>query len=127
VKIGEPVIITVECENKGASPGFHTVTLKIDGMVDDEETLALNPGEVTTVGFEVSADREGTYVVDVNGLIGSFSVEKAQTGIPGFPYESAFFGLIIGTFLYWLRARSWARQGVTKFLELTFSCIHTRI
>jgi hypothetical protein len=105
VKIGEPVTITVECENKGASPGLHTVTLKIDGTVEDEETLALNPGEVTTVSFEVSADREGAYAVDVNGLTGSFSVEKAQTGIPGFPYESSLFGLIIGTFFYWLRAR----------------------
>jgi hypothetical protein len=106
VKIGEPVIITVECENTGASSGFHTITLKIDGRVEDEETLALNPDEVTTVSFEVSADQEGTYAVDVNNLTGSFTVEKAQTGIPGFPYESILFGLIIGTFLYWLVPRA---------------------
>lgn len=102
VKIGEPVIITVECENTGASPGNHTVTLKIDGRVEDEEILALNPDEATTVSFEVSTDQAGTYTVEVNDLTGSFIVEKAQTGIPGFPYESTLFGLIVGTFLFWL-------------------------
>lgn len=99
VKIGESVVITVECGNSGASPGSHTVTLKVDGRVEDEETLALNPDEVTTVSFEVSADQEGTHAVEVDDLTGTFTVEKAQTGIPGFSHETTLFGLLIAIVL----------------------------
>ena len=99
VKIGETVIITVECGNSGASPGSHTVTLKVDGRVEGEKTLDLNPDEVATVSFEVSADQEGTHAVEVNDLTGAFTVEKAQEGIPGFSHESTLLGFLIAVVL----------------------------
>ena len=108
VKIGEPVIITVECENTGASPDFHTVTLKIDGRVEDEETLALNPDEVTTVIFEVSASEQGMFLVEVDGMSGSFTAtenKKPLGGIPGFPYESIILGIVAGVFMLWMLQR----------------------
>ena len=109
VKIGESIIITVECKNTGATRGSHTVTLRIDGIVTEEETIALNPDEATTINFDVSADQEGTFTVDVNDLAGSFMVEKAQTDIPGFTYETTLFGMILGLLLYWLRAQMLSR------------------
>ena len=116
VKIGEPIIITVECKNTGATTGSHTVTLRINGIVSMEETIALNPDEATTVTFEVSADQEGTYTVDVDDLAGSFTVEKAQTGIPGFTIETTLFGIILSIALYRLLMHAMLKRAYDGYL-----------
>lgn len=103
-RIGEPVSISVKCENTGAVNGSNTIALSIDDRVEDEETITLNPNEAATVNFEFSADKEGTYSVEVDGLRGTFTVEKAQRGIPGFPYETIYIGIILGVLLNWLRS-----------------------
>ena len=95
VKAGGTVTISVECSNEGSRSGSHTITLKVDGEVEGEKTVTLDPDESTSVSFEVSATEEGSYSVDVNGLTGSYEVKKAQTGIPGFPIESIVAGLAI--------------------------------
>ena len=73
--------------------------MKIDGRIEDEETLALNNDKVTTISFEISADQEGTHAIVVNALTGTFTVEKAHKGIPGFSYESTVLGLLIAIVL----------------------------
>ena len=105
-KIGEPIIIKVECNNTGTSSSSYTVILRIDGVVFEEETISLDPNGVTIVSFEVSADHEGTHTVDVNELVGNFTVEINKTGIPGFTYETALLGILLGVFLSWLRSRT---------------------
>jgi hypothetical protein len=95
VKVGDAVTISVDCSNEGSRAGSHTITLKVDGEVEGEKTVTLDPGVTATVSFEVSAAEEGAYSVDVNGLSGSYEVRKAQTGIPGFPMESIIVGLVI--------------------------------
>ena len=105
VKAGGTVTVSVECSNEGSRSGSHTITLKVDGEVEDEKTVTLDPDESTTVSFEVSATEEGSYSVDVNGLTGSFEVRKAQTGIPGFPLESIIAGLAIVLLAQWLYHR----------------------
>lgn len=105
VKAGGTVTVSVECSNEGSRSGSHTITLKIDGEIEDEKTVTLGPDESTTVSFEVSATEEGIYSVDVNGLSGSFEVKKAQTGIPGFPIESIIAGLTLVLLAQWLYHR----------------------
>jgi hypothetical protein len=105
VRVGDTVTITVECCNEGSRADSHTVTLKVDGEVEDEKTVTLDPGLTTTVSFEVSATEEGSHSVDVSGLTGSYEVRRAQTGIPGFPVESIIAGLAIASLAHWLHRR----------------------
>lgn len=114
VDVGGTVTISVEVTNTGAKSGTHTVALKIDGEIEDEKTLALNPDESETVNFQVSAAELGSFSVEVDGLSGSYTVtepieeeKKPFGGIPGFPYEAIILGLVAGAFI--LRKLQWRR------------------
>jgi len=93
VDVGGKVTISVEVSNTGAKSGTHIVALKIDGEVEDEKTVTVNPDETETVSFEVSASELGTFSVEVDGLSGSYTVTEPEEPsfwerIPGFQYES---------------------------------------
>ena len=77
VKPGETVTISVVVTNVGGLEGTYTVTLKIDNIVEATENVTLAGGATRTVTFPpVSKDFEGTYNVEVDSLIGSFTVVK---------------------------------------------------
>jgi len=95
VKKGETVTLSVECGNTGTISGVYQVVLTINGAFEDEKTVTIGPDETTSVSLEVTAGEAGEYSVDVNGLSGSFNVEKAQTGIPGFPFESIVISMVL--------------------------------
>jgi len=111
VDVGGKVTISVEVANAGGKSGTHTVALKVDGEVEDEKTVTLNPDETKTVSFEVLASQLGTFSVEIDGLSGSYTVsepEKKKPGIviPGFPHESMIIGLAIGAVMLWLIQRN---------------------
>jgi len=81
ITVGEKVTISVKVTNTGGSPDSYTVTLKVNGEVENSRDVTLNAGESTTVTFEYTAEREGTFSVDVNGLTGSFTANPP----PAFP------------------------------------------
>ena len=101
----ESVTISVECSNFGGVSGSYDVVLEIDGETKDTSSVTVEAGESTTVSFEVSAPEEGSYSVDVNGLSGSYEVEKAQTGIPGFPLNSIVISVVLAAAVMWLIRR----------------------
>ncbi len=112
VEAGESVIISIDLSNTGSKSGAHTVVLEIDGDVEGEQTVTLNPDETRTVSFQVSAPQLGSFSVEVDGLSGSYTVtepveeeKKPLGGIPGFPYESIILGLVVGIFIIWLLQR----------------------
>ena len=77
VSVGEPVAISLTVTNIGGESGEYTITLKINGTVEAKRTVTLSGEESTVVEFTVSKDVAGTYVVEVNGLTGSFRVKAA--------------------------------------------------
>ena len=97
--------VSVECGNTGTVSGEYQVVLTINGAVEDEKTVTIGPDETTRVSFVVTAGEAGEYLVDVNGLSGSYDVEKAQTGIPGFPFESIVLSMVLAVLLLWLIQR----------------------
>ena len=104
---GETVTVSVECGNTGTTSGEYQVVLTINRVVEDEKTVTIGPDETTSVSFEVPAGEAGEYSVDVNGLSGSYDVAKAQTGIPGFSFESIVISMVLAVMLLWLmRVRS---------------------
>jgi hypothetical protein len=110
------------------------VELKLDGEVVDSKEIPPFGGvypdfdRVTaTVSFEVRTGvfptpqgdierREGTYLVEVEGLTGSFTVKPESSpwdNIPGFPYESILLGLVFGLLAIWFLYRSHDSMAVT--------------
>jgi hypothetical protein len=107
---GGTVTISVEVTNTGSKSGTHTVALTIDGEIEDEKTITVNPDEVETVSFEVSASQLGTFSVEVDGLSGSYTVTEPEEPsfwerIPGFHYETIILGLTAGIVTLWLLRR----------------------
>jgi len=111
VDLGGTLTISVEVTNTGAKSGTHTVALMIDGEVEDEKTVTLSPDESETVSFEVSASQLGTFSVEVDDLSGSYTVTEPKEEptfwerIPGFPFESIVFSMVLAVLVLWLIRR----------------------
>ena len=70
VNPGQPVTISINATNIGASAGSYTIHLGGDFMAEREVTL--EPGQSATVSFEVTPAEAKTFHVSVDGLSGSF-------------------------------------------------------
>ncbi|MDO9579868.1 MAG: hypothetical protein Q7J06_04790 [Bacteroidales bacterium] len=111
VYVGEPVAIEVLVANTGGESGSYEVSFKISGIVKEAKELTLSPGSSQKVGLTMSRDVPGTYEVDVNGLIGSFTVKKTPDlgPPPGFNWQLTggiiAAVVIVGLFIYYLVRR----------------------
>jgi hypothetical protein len=103
VNVGGTMTISVECSNEGSRSGSHTITLKINGDVEDEKTVTVDPDESMTISFDAPTSEKGTYSVEIDGLTGTYEVER---GIPGFPIESLIAGLAVAIIVLWFRQRT---------------------
>jgi len=74
VEPGETVTIEAEVTNSGGSTGDYTATLKINDVIVDSISLTLDPGEDETVSFSIAKETTGTYLVQLAGLEGTFTV-----------------------------------------------------
>ncbi|WP_338739687.1 CARDB domain-containing protein [Haloplanus salilacus] len=77
---GESVPVAVSVTNEGQAAGEWTVPLTVDGDRVANRTVALAPGESTTVRFDVAADSPGEYVIGADGSdAGTLVVEAAPS------------------------------------------------
>jgi hypothetical protein len=67
--------------NTGDVFGSYEVTLKIDDIIVDTKEVVIAGGTSEQVTFTRTMDESGIHSVDVNGLTGTFTVEKG-TGSP---------------------------------------------
>ena len=77
VTSGTPVTVTADVENTGDDVGSIEVTLRVNGVVTETETVVLGAGETTSVTWTVTKTAPGTYSVDINGETATFTVEAA--------------------------------------------------
>jgi hypothetical protein len=82
VEADETVTVSVVVSNVGEESGGIGVELELDGAVVDTKAVTLDGGASSTVSFSVSSDEVGSHTVEVGGLSGSFTVEKAKAGFP---------------------------------------------
>ncbi|MBW6471177.1 MAG: S-layer protein, partial [Methanosarcinaceae archaeon] len=120
VKKGKDVTITFDAINTGTAAGNYNVDLMINGNLAESRQITLGIGDSTTIEFEISKDEPGTYLVEVNGLSGTFEVlEKAGgTAIYVIGILGVFAAVAVG---YMFTAGGWTVEMVTakvaEFIE----------
>ncbi len=82
--IGEAIIISATITNTGDLSGSYEVTLKIDNVVVATKYVTLDGGADRKVTFTTSKDAAGTYAVNVDGLLDTFTI-KAPPAPPPAP------------------------------------------
>ncbi len=80
---GESVEIKVEVSNLGEKSGEKELTLKVNGEIEEAKTIMVEGGEKKTVTFKVARSKPGLYLVEVDGLQGSFTVKEIRFGFVG--------------------------------------------
>lgn len=73
-EVGKPVTISAVVQNTGEIEGSYTLTLKINGRIEQSKETTLAAGESRKVSFTVIKDDPGTYAIAVSGLTGEFTV-----------------------------------------------------
>ncbi len=74
VETGEPVTISAIVQNTGELEGSYTLTLRINGVIEQSQEITLAAGESRQVSFTVIKHTPGTYAIAVDGLSGEFTV-----------------------------------------------------
>ncbi len=76
VKPGNRVTIIAEVTSARPTKISYSVVLKIKGVVEAIKEITLGPGQSQKVAITMLKGKLGTYDVDLEGLKGSFTVEK---------------------------------------------------
>jgi hypothetical protein len=75
--LGEPITISFNLTNIGEAEGAYVANLTINGVVKQNQTVAVAGGENVTVQFTEAETIEGNYQVEIGDLIGTFTVKAA--------------------------------------------------
>ncbi|TQD23936.1 S-layer protein domain-containing protein [Methanolobus vulcani] len=80
IKQGQEATITADVTNTGTAEGSYNVTLAVNDVVVDSQTITLSIGDSTTVEFTHEEEEPGTYEVQVGDLTTTYEVfEKSGT------------------------------------------------
>lgn len=79
VSTGEAVTISVFLANTGEADGSYTANLKINGVISEAREVSLVGGASETVTFTTSQGEAGAYSIEINGLLGSFTVKDGSS------------------------------------------------
>jgi hypothetical protein len=72
--VGQAVTVLVNATNVGGEAGTYTVNLILDGIQNQAQKIKLADGETKTVEFTISGATEGTHVIGVGNLEGTFTL-----------------------------------------------------
>lgn len=74
VKRGEPISVSIRVSNVGEKPDNYTIELKVNGSVEETQTITLDGGENTKIPFTVRKNESKSYVVEIGNLSQTFKV-----------------------------------------------------
>ena len=106
VGIGESVTISVEVVNTGDVADSHTVTLRINGVVEETKEVTVAARSSQIISFTVNNNIAGNYEVEIAGQTGEFRVLPAPLAINWVLIGGAIAAVIvIGFIMGFLHAR----------------------
>ena len=76
---GQPVTITTNVSNTGGCTGQYTVTLMINGQVEETRLVSVGAQSALPVKFTVTRDMPGIYDVTIGGQQASFTIVGSST------------------------------------------------
>ncbi|TRZ47888.1 MAG: hypothetical protein D4S01_11370, partial [Dehalococcoidia bacterium] len=82
VNTGETVNIFVSVTNTGGQPGSYEATLKINGVAEASSKVTIAAGDSALVSFSTTKDTAGTYLLEIDGISGSFTVKERPEAPP---------------------------------------------
>ena len=72
--VGQLVDVAVNATNISGEQGTVTLDLILDSVIHQTKQIKLLPGEIKTINFTITGANEGTHLVKVGNLEGTFSV-----------------------------------------------------
>lgn len=116
VTSGQSTTVSVDVQNTGDVESSYVVKLKINGAVEETRDITLAGGDTTTVSFTVSKDTPGTYVAEIGGQSGEFTVVESATSISWSVIITIIAGVMAVVFIvlslyYWRNPRRPAEVG----------------
>ena len=96
---GQPVTITSNVCNTGGSTGQYTVTLMINGQVEQTRLVSVGAGVAQPVRFTVTRSQPGTYTVAIGGDRATFTVTGAASGTSGSSATGGLMAIMITVIL----------------------------
>jgi len=79
---GKTVNVRALVTNIGTVAGSYEVTMRINGIIEDSKVVTLPAGSVEEIKFVTVKDVAGVYIVDVNGVSGTFVVYERSKSRP---------------------------------------------
>ena len=91
----QPVVIYANASNNGDLPGARTITLKINGKIEESKDVVVQGNAATPLQFTVNRTEPGTYTVDVNGQKAYFTVIGSKGSSTNMGMTFAILGALI--------------------------------
>jgi uncharacterized membrane protein len=79
VEAGKEVAVSVKIANVGGQTGSYTLQLIVNQTIEDTETVTLEEGASTTTDFKIVKQTPGTYNIEIDGLVGAFTVSASSS------------------------------------------------
>ncbi len=76
---GEEVTVSVRITNVGGQAGSYTLPFTVNQTTEDTRTVTLEKGASTIAEFTVTKQTPGTYNVEIDDLVGEFTVSEAPS------------------------------------------------
>ncbi|KXA90186.1 hypothetical protein AKJ61_01190 [candidate division MSBL1 archaeon SCGC-AAA259B11] len=74
VKTGESVTVSIKIKNPGGTEASRTLELKVNGSLEKTKEVMLNPGEESSINFDIQKETSGSYSVKLGDVTGYFEV-----------------------------------------------------
>ncbi|UCG55340.1 MAG: hypothetical protein JSV32_03785 [Dehalococcoidia bacterium] len=115
VTTGQTITISATIEETNNISGLYEGTLKINDAIEEQKTLMVGPNATQEITFTTAQNVAGVYTVDLDGLVGTFTVtgepvaDSSDSTFPTVPVVIAIVAaiVIIGlSIFYWNRKRA---------------------
>jgi len=86
---GQEVLVSGNICNQGEERGSKTVSLMVNGVAEQSQTVGVSGGSCQQVSFRLSRAVPGTYQVAIDGMTGQFSVLAPRTVTNNVPSQQS--------------------------------------